>query len=463
MRIPFSYWWNKVKEDGSFAQNYAVVLSGTGLNIGIQVFVTPILTRLYTPEAYGVYSLFLVVSTNLALIASLRLPQAIMLPKAESEFRALIRIGVVASAALSFFYFVVLFFLKDQFLSFFNADKLIPYYYLIPVMTFLVCMNQYFGSWQYRNNLFKKSVAVDTSISIGVRGFNLAYGFLSKGTLLGLVFGDMLGKVFGLILSWKLILKERIKGLYDGVSKNDLLQAFKTYRVYPFVNLPGVWLEMFSGQLPVLFLSFVFGLPTVGMLSLAVGIMDIPKRLFAYSATSAFYKKAVDVYESSKNGLGALVTKTLYFLLAFIVIPYSVIMVFGKELFAVVLGGNWAASGSIARYLAMYYVIELLCVSLGSIFYVLRKEKVLFRFQVGFLFVRLMVLMGSYILGFSVDATILALSIANVVLFSTQLWVVFDFSKLNGYKYNGIVWGAIIISVAFMFGLRFLMHEFGLM
>ncbi|MBX2912333.1 MAG: oligosaccharide flippase family protein [Cyclobacteriaceae bacterium] len=463
MRIPFSYWWNKVKEDGSFAQNYAVVLSGTGLNIGIQVFVTPILTRLYTPEAYGVYSLFLVVSTNLALIASLRLPQAIMLPKAESEFRALIRIGVVASAALSFFYFVVLFFLKDQFLSFFNADKLIPYYYLIPVMTFLVCMNQYFGSWQYRNNLFKKSVAVDTSISIGVRGFNLAYGFLSKGTLLGLVFGDMLGKVFGLILSWKLILKERIKGLYDGVSKNDLLQAFKTYRVYPFVNLPGVWLEMFSGQLPVLFLSFVFGLPTVGMLSLAVGIMDIPKRLFAYSATSAFYKKAVDVYESSKNGLGALVTKTLYFLLAFIVIPYSVIMVFGKELFAVVLGGNWAASGSIARYLAMYYVIELLCVSLGSIFYVLRKEKVLFRFQVGFLFVRLMVLMVSYILGFSVDATILALSIANVVLFSTQLWVVFDFSKLNGYKYNGIVWGAIIISVAFMFGLRFLMHEFGLM
>ena len=463
MRIPFSYWWNKVKEDGSFAQNYAVVLSGTGLNIGIQVFVTPILTRLYTPEAYGVYSLFLVVSTNLALIASLRLPQAIMLPKAESEFRALIRIGVVASAALSFFYFVVLFFLKDQFLSFFNADKLIPYYYLIPVMTFLVSMNQYFGSWQYRNNLFKKSVAVDTSISIGVRGFNLAYGFLSKGTLLGLVFGDMLGKVFGLILSWKLILKERIKGLYDGVSKNDLLQAFKTYRVYPFVNLPGVWLEMFSGQLPVLFLSFVFGLPTVGMLSLAVGIMDIPKRLFAYSATSAFYKKAVDVYESSKNGLGALVTKTLYFLLAFIVIPYSVIMVFGKELFAVVLGGNWAASGSIARYLAMYYVIELLCVSLGSIFYVLRKEKVLFRFQVGFLFVRLMVLMVSYILGFSVDATILALSIANVVLFSTQLWVVFDFSKLNGYKYNGIVWGAIIISVAFMFGLRFLMHEFGLM
>ena len=156
-------------------------------------------------------------------------------------------------------------------------------------------------------------------------------------------------------------------------------------------------------------------------------------------------------------------TKTLYFLLAFIVIPYSVIMVFGKELFAVVLGGNWAASGSIARYLAMYYVIELLCVSLGSIFYVLRKEKVLFRFQVGFLFVRLMVLMVSYILGFSVDATILALSIANVVLFSTQLWVVFDFSKLNGYKYNGIVWGAIIISVAFMFGLRFLMHEFGLM
>ena len=71
--------------------------------------------------------------------------------------------------------------------------------------------------------------------------------------------------------------------------------------------------------------------------------------------------------------------------------------------------------------------------------------------------------MVSYILGFSVDATILALSIANVVLFSTQLWVVFDFSKLNGYKYNGIVWGAIIISVAFMFGLRFLMHEFGLM
>lgn len=459
----FYYWWNKVKADGSFTQNYAVVLSGAGVNILVQVFVTPILTRLYTPEAYGIYSLFLVVSTNLALIVSLRLPQAIMLPKVESEFRALMRIGLMSTIILSLLLFGLFFFFNEAFLHFFNAKKLIDYYYLIPIMTLLICLNQYFGSWQYRSNFFKKSVAIDTSISIGVRAFNLVYGFLSKGTLLGLVFGDMLGKIFGLILSWRLILKEKVHELFAPVPKDDLVHAYKTYKVYPFINLPGMWLEMFSGQLPVLFLSFVYGLPSVGLLSLAVGIMDIPKRLFAYSATSAFYKKAVDVYATSKEELGALAIRTLYLLLAITVIPYAVVVVFGEELFALILGGRWADSGLIAQYLAMYYVLELLCVSLGSIFYVLRKEKVLFRFQIGFLLIRLIVLFITYSLNFLVEDTILALSLANVVLFGTQLGVIFNFLKLNSYKYIAITFGAMVVSTAFLYGLRLLFEKLGLM
>ncbi|MFN8889653.1 MAG: lipopolysaccharide biosynthesis protein, partial [Cyclobacteriaceae bacterium] len=75
-----------LRKDGSFAQSYAIVLSGTGVNILVQILITPIITRIYGPEAYGTYSIFNAIATNIAMVATLRFPQALLLPPRERDF-----------------------------------------------------------------------------------------------------------------------------------------------------------------------------------------------------------------------------------------------------------------------------------------------------------------------------------------------------------------------------------------
>lgn len=440
--------------EGSFTQNYAIVLSGTGLNILIQVLVSPILTRIYGPEAYGIFSLFNALCTNLALISTLRFPQALLLPPKERDFHVLMRACILSALITCFLVFVAIFFAAGPFLSLFQAEKLAPFYLLIPAMVFLIALNQIVGQWQYRLNRFKRSVTIDTGVLIGVRIFNLLFGWLTKGMVLGLVTGDILGKISGLLLSWRLIIKDQSRYFFSAISWNELKLVFLRFKQYPLFNLPGVWLTTFSDQLSVFFISSAFGLTSVGILSLAVSMLDLPKRLFAYSVSSVFYRKAVELHQQSFEKLQIMVVRMLYLFLLISLVPYGTIAVFGPELFSWVFGSNWLLSGRIAQYFSVYCVLELLYFSLDSIYYVLREEKRLFIFQATTFVLRLLTLMLSIHFSLSLEHCAAFLAMTNVFLYTIQLSYLMHLLKLAWWKHMSFIFAVMAASGALLYGLR---------
>ncbi len=452
----FAEVWAALRKDGSFAQSYAIVLSGTGVNILAQLIITPIITRIYGPEAYGSYSIFNALSTNIALVATLRFPQALMLPSQERDFHILMRVTLLSALLTTLITFVALFSAAHPMLKLFGAERLADYYFLIPLMVFLIALNQVFGQWQYRLDKFKKSVAIDTGILVGVRVFNLGYGWLTTGNTFGLILGDMLGKIIGLLLSAWLILKDNFMSLFARISWKEMLRIAKEYKQYPLYNLPGVWITLFSDQFVIFFISSQFGLKTLGVLSLAISMLDLPKRLFAYTVTSVFFKKAVEEYKQSLQALQQLVLRTMYLLLLASVIPYSIVIVFGPELFSFVFGEEWFFSGRLAQYISVYCVFELLYISLDSVYYVLRKEKRLFGFQVATFGLRLIIILSAIYLGLSLEQSIAALTIANALLFLSHLGYILYLLKLNWLKHLSFM---ILIELAFVgivFGFRYL-------
>lgn len=418
------------RREGSFSQNYLAVLSGTGLNIVVQIIVSPILTRLYGPDGYGTYALFTAICSNIALVSTMRFPQAFLLPRQDRDFHVLMRLTFLTSFGTSLLLFLLLLGGGGALLKLLKADVLLPYQYLIPVMIFITGANQIFGQWQYRLNSFKKSVVIDTGLLIGVRFFNLTYGWLSNGNRVGLVLGDCLGKTFGLLLSAKFIIKNEIGALFRRISFFEIRQAFLAYKAYPLLNLPGVWLILTSEQLPFFLLAGRFGLPALGLLSFAISMLDLPKRLFAYSVSSVFFKKGVDLYTQSLSSLQEAVTKMFYGLLVLAAVPYTAIAVFGPLIFSFVFGTDWELSGKLAQYLSCYYALELICVSFDSIFYILRREKQLFYFQVCAFVGRLVTLLGALQIFKSLEECVAALALFNILLYSSQLIAVFRFMKL---------------------------------
>lgn len=76
----------KMRSKGSFARNVGVVFSGNVFIMIIQLVLTPVISRIYGPDAYGEYAYYSLIITNIIFIGSLSFPSIFVLPVSTKEF-----------------------------------------------------------------------------------------------------------------------------------------------------------------------------------------------------------------------------------------------------------------------------------------------------------------------------------------------------------------------------------------
>ena len=88
-----------------FIRNVVLVVTGTASAQLVTMLLSPIITRLYGPEAYGHMGVFLAIVGVIAPVAALTYPIAIVLPKKEREAISIAKLSLyitVARAAVTF-------------------------------------------------------------------------------------------------------------------------------------------------------------------------------------------------------------------------------------------------------------------------------------------------------------------------------------------------------------------------
>lgn len=86
---------------GSFVRNVAVLAGGTAAGQAIVVLASPVLTRLYTPEDFGVLAVYASLLCVLSTVATLRYELAIPLPKRDEDAAALVVLCLVIVLGMS--------------------------------------------------------------------------------------------------------------------------------------------------------------------------------------------------------------------------------------------------------------------------------------------------------------------------------------------------------------------------
>src|SRR5262245_3026619 len=81
---------------GSFGADVLRLVTGTVLAQGITLLFSPLMTRLYAPEAFGVWAVFSSITTIIGVVACLRYEVTIMLPEDEEEGASLLGASVLA-------------------------------------------------------------------------------------------------------------------------------------------------------------------------------------------------------------------------------------------------------------------------------------------------------------------------------------------------------------------------------
>jgi len=138
----------------SFATDVLKLVTGTTFAQVITILASPLLTRLYGPEAFGFLALFTSITSIIGVVACMRYEMAIMLPKTDEEAANLLGLCLLCVAVVSGLTVPALYFGGDAILSMLRAPGLEPYLILVPVFVFISGVFLALNYWNSRTKHF---------------------------------------------------------------------------------------------------------------------------------------------------------------------------------------------------------------------------------------------------------------------------------------------------------------------
>ncbi|GAB3526214.1 hypothetical protein GCM10027443_01150 [Pontibacter brevis] len=333
-----------------YLKNTAKLLTGTALAQIIAVAASPVLSRLYTPADFGTFALYNSTLSILLIFCTGRYDMAVVSAK--------LRLKAVQLVSLSFVLLVLSFFLVTLLLVLFH-NRIVelmehPQFgqaiWLLPVSFLFMGSYQILSYWSNREknyNFLASSKVAQNSTNVGV---SVLIGLiLSLGT--GLIWGAMVGAVIAVSL---LIFKSRglLKEMVAVTNIKSLKACAAEYQEFPKFTLPTAFLDTFTTQIPVFLITIFFTEALAGHFSFAYRILSLPISLIGASLGQVFYQKLTEIHHNQQSSRG-LILKMWGLLFLVGIVPFTVLLFFGSELFILVFGAEWEEAGRIAAILAI--------------------------------------------------------------------------------------------------------------
>lgn len=434
----------------------AITTLGNISAYGIGFLFTPFIARLFPPEEYGVFALFMSIVGNLSLMSTLGLTNAIILPKQREEFRSLIQLIFISICSISIIVLLVSILLWFFFFELIERFNLVETIWLIVPFMILGSLLQTFHSWNVREKMFTRNVLAKIVGITSGKTTTLMYGIYYVGNAAGLMVGEAVVRLLDLIV----VSSRRIKTL-----KNYLFFDFfylkKTlfnYRNYPLFILPSSWLTLFIYEIPLYLMMYNFSSESTGHFAMANGILGIPLMLIGQSSASVFLQKSKELNDSEKNHLALFTSRFVFALVLLSIVPFGLLFGFGQLIFEFVLGEQWSEAGVYSQHLSIYFMLRLISFPLSVLFRVLRREKTYFRLN-------LLLFLGVVLILFLESLNVLSperfvmsasftLSIAQLIIIWTSLRIITMPSRMR----MSILAKALIVIIA-GFGLFFMIMK----
>lgn len=336
-----------------FIRNVIILSSGTAAAQIIAMLLSPIITRLYGPEAYGLMGTFMAIVTIIGPVAAFTYPIAIVLPKTDREARGLIKLSGILTAVISIIVALIILLFQEHIVSIFQLKDIESYLYLIPVILLFAGLLQIIEQWLIRKKQFSVSAKATLIQSIIVNGGKVGVGFFYPLASVLIAFTALTEgtKAFLMLLFTKENNKNVLTSLFkESVSLKELA---KKYRDFPLFRAPQVFLNAISQSLPILMLTSFFGPAAAGFYSISRTVLGIPSTLIGKSVGDVFYPRISEAANNDEN-INLLIKKATLALSIVGIVPYGVVFLFGPWLFGLIFGSDWVIAGEYARWISLW-------------------------------------------------------------------------------------------------------------
>ncbi|SNT01875.1 Membrane protein involved in the export of O-antigen and teichoic acid [Ekhidna lutea] len=426
-----------LKTRGSFVQNFSIVFGGKSLAVILGIFITPILARIYSPEAYGLYAIYFALVANFSLVISLRLPMAFILATDEQEFKTILK--VTMSFVLYLTVLILLMFLlwRVEIFDLFNAKKLNSVWYVIIIGTLLHAITSMLGSWNVREKAFKVSTTVALSEATTIKASNLLIGIKTAGNSFGLIIGDLIGKIVNLIFQFVFFIRNRSAYLIPCFSFKLQRETLSKHWKYPVILLPTSWIAVISNNLVIFYITYQFDISILGEFSMSSSLILIPVNLIANSSQPILMQRMVELNNDDKS-IAIPLVKYVSTIIYGAAICCPLIILLSEPLISVFLGDKWQNTPQIIEVLSPTLLFQILFISLAGVLIALEKKERLFRLQVIRLLTLSVLFVTSNLLNLDFYQTIMVYSVGFSLL--SFVLILNILKSIDALKSNQLIW-----------------------
>ncbi|MBN2290855.1 MAG: oligosaccharide flippase family protein [Pirellulales bacterium] len=406
---------------GRFTQNVVVLAGGTVAGQAVVIAASPILTRLYTPEDFGMLGVYVSLLGLVSVIASLRYEFAIPLPEKDADAAAIVILSLAILPVTVTVVGLVILLFRDPIIAWTNTPGIGPYLWLLPVGMVLMGIYQVFNYWVVRKKVFSRIAR--TRFYQGIAAVITQLALYPCGPL-GLLLGQVLGSAAGSGTLASLAVRHD-RHAFQQVNRNALVRMALRYRRFPQVSTLSGIANSGGNVLPVLLLAAFFGPFVAGQFALVHRVVTWPMNVLGLAVSQVYFGEGVSALRRSPSNLRSLFLGGSKQLGTVAVLPMLALLLAGPWIFTFLFGSNWESAGQFARVLAPMMAVQLVAASLSQTLNILEHQVWLFAWDAVRLLFTVVSIAGSALFGSSPIMTVAIYSVAMllvyVVLYGLQI------------------------------------------
>lgn len=356
----------------TFFKNTLKLISGNFVAQLLGILLIPVITRLFTPGDFGIFQLFLSISSIVVVFCCLSYQLAIMLPKEDEDAAQIVALCCMLIIIISVITGIIFILFSDPIGKMLNAPEISPYLIFLPIAIFFNGLYVVRTYWLSRKQTFGLIAASQIVNSVSSKAVQIGLGIYSPSPL-GLIAGLITGYVASLAILVKQVKDDFF--LFRKVTVKGMRDLAIQYKRFPIYSSWSTLANTLSTQVVTFFLVFFFNPAIVGYYAIANMVVFLPMGLIGSAMSQVFFQKACD----EKNRTGSvknIVREIQQRLISLGMFPMFILIIIGTDLFTFVLGAQWFVAGQYAGILAPWLLFVFIASPLSLIFDVLERQNV---------------------------------------------------------------------------------------
>ena len=402
-----------------FSKNVITMLTGNMIAQLIPLLITPILSRLFSVEEFGVFALYSSIATFFMVIAAGRYETAILLPKEDKDAVNILALSFLILTGLSLLLTAVV--LIFPIANLFDTPELSTIMIFLPLTIFFGAAYRTLTFWSNRKKRFRATSISSVTQATSRAGINLFGGmyaggywevghskgffkalFSAKGGMLhgvrvwgmnSLVVGSILGYAFGTIQFVRTFISKD-RSLLKEINGASMRRLAKEHDKFPKINAVHALVDEIKNSGVTFVVSYMFSEVVLGLYSMTIRVLTLPLTMIGSAFAQVFIQRAAEMY-ANKEKMEPLMHATVR-RLSFLALPiFLPIVFFGPDLFGIILGDDYRISGEFARILTPWLFLNFVVSPVVQVTVVVGKQKELF----GVALVGNSIILGSIFIG----------------------------------------------------------------